>query len=145
MIYQRDDMPVLEERPARHIPRAMWAFRRLISVVDSPFREQRENIGKLRLSRLLSMVGRFEYRSQLESLLGAPRYTLAGSLYGGMGHVDAVEVYERLGCCVELGFENRRFKWTLGYVQASSWDIVHDLGRRQGEFGEDVLSPKWQA
>ena len=141
MIYQRENLPLLTDRPPSSIPSWSWRWISIAEFVTRPFRSQHEEWKQLRLKRLIDRVAACEYRPQLEAVLGPPRYGMAGHLYSTFGATDAIEVYQRGNCVIEMGFCEQKHVWTIGYVLPTCYDTVAHVRRMKDELGDDVFSP----
>ena len=82
-------------------------------------------------ARLVREVADCNSRSEIESLLGPPRYALEGTHFSAWSASvnekrvpDRVEVYEHDGCTIDIWYDGSKAIFMTGAAMPDVWDLV---------------------
>ncbi len=136
MIEAAEDILVRDEMPAS---KAMGGFSKLVKGVFAPVlrRWRKWRCGYLMRSvaaPMLRAAGKCETRTELEGILGKPKFALRNGRMRTSEEDNAgvlTEVYEARGCVFFLNFREGRLENMSGSVEASLWDYSIERVRRR--------------
>ena len=122
-----DSTPMVSDRPVLIVPRTVWFCARLFAPIVRAWQERRTSKCESRVHKLVTNAARCRNRTQLESLLGKPRYSLKGDRFksiaksGKVTTPDRVECYYVKRCRIEIWFRDGRAVRVTGSVAPNVW------------------------
>lgn len=131
MITPRPEFSPRTVRPPINTSRWQWGVAAIIGPFIKHRLKARHDARQNRVKSLMAFDRDCNTRESLESFLGPPLYAMEGYAYSTISadgsnvtHPDVVEVYEKDGCLIELGFKDGTLSLVVGAVHPTSWEAV---------------------